>query len=246
MINHRRIYAHRGLSQLAPENTLTAIAACADYGVTWFETDVDILRDGTPVLIHDTLLDRTTNRSGSIYDLEATDLPEIDAGSWFGPQYQGQTLPTLAQLVDLMNEKQLNANIELKPHETGKAGCETLITRVLAELARLSPQRKVLISSFSHLLLAEFKRQAPQYPVGLLFDGKITEDWRSIAELSGAEYLHPDQKDLCPNLVKEVREYGLGINVYTVNDAKRINQLFNWGVTGVFTDCAEKFIHLEK
>ena len=100
-----RIFAHRGLSAIAPENTLAAIGQCADFGVTWFETDVDILADGTPVVIHDSHLDRTTNRTGSIYDLQASDLEGIDAGRWFSGDFAGEKLPTLAQLVELMNQK---------------------------------------------------------------------------------------------------------------------------------------------
>lgn len=240
----RRIFAHRGLSGIAPENTLTAIKGCREAGVKWFETDVDIIADGTPVIIHDTLLDRTTNRSGSIYDLTKADLANIDAGSWFSPKFTGEKLPTLAELIDVVNEYELNFNLELKPNEQGRDRSIQLIEAVLAELARLNFEREVLVSSFSHVLLAEFKKRAPQYPVGCLFDGPVTDDWRSVAELIGAEYLHPALDGLTKDRVQEIRKAGFGVNVYTVNQAKTINQLFNWGVTGVFTDYAHQFIHL--
>ena len=61
-------------------------------GLTWIETDVDILGDGTPIVIHDTSLDRTTNRRGSYYGLEKSDLASIDAGAWFSPEFAGQPL----------------------------------------------------------------------------------------------------------------------------------------------------------
>ena len=99
---NRMVFAHRGLNRLAPENTMPAFELAADAGATWMETDVDIISDGTAILIHDSTLDRTTNRTGSIYDLTAADLPNIDAGSWFGPEYVGTRIPTLRDLVEFL------------------------------------------------------------------------------------------------------------------------------------------------
>ena len=71
----------------------------------------------TAIICHDTTLDRTTNKTGGYYELTAKDLPSIDAGSWFSPEFAGEPLPTLHQLVDFMNETGLNANIEIKIEE---------------------------------------------------------------------------------------------------------------------------------
>ena len=95
----RAVLAHRGLPSAAPENTMAAFRAAADAGASWIETDVDLLADGTPVLIHDTALERTTDRGGSIYGLRAADLEHIDAGRWFGPDFVGERLPTLEAFV---------------------------------------------------------------------------------------------------------------------------------------------------
>ena len=127
----RRIFAHRGLNRVAPENSLAAFEKTADAGLTWIETDVDILGDGTPIVIHDTSLDRTTNRSGSYYGLEKADLASIDAGSWCSPEFAGQPLPTLEQLIELLNRRGLNANIEIKSNEAGGAMSMRLIDSIL-------------------------------------------------------------------------------------------------------------------
>ena len=79
-----RVIAHRGMSTLAPENTLAAFRLCAEHGVRWFEFDCDLLADGTVVVIHDDTLDRTTDHTGGYHALTAADLGLIDAGSWFG------------------------------------------------------------------------------------------------------------------------------------------------------------------
>ncbi|MDO4916241.1 MAG: glycerophosphodiester phosphodiesterase family protein [Rothia sp. (in: high G+C Gram-positive bacteria)] len=243
----RRIFAHRGLSSVAPENTLVAIGACAENNVKWFETDIDILGDGTPVVIHDTLLDRTTNRTGSIYDLSAKDLEGIDAGSWFGREYRGQKLPTLAQLVELMNKKELNGNIELKPNGQGAEKAIQLIDAVIAELENLDDDREVIISSFDYLALAEFKRRAPQYCVAALMGPEmLASNWRTTLEFIDADAVHPDAAALTPELVDEMHAASFEINAWTVNSRGRANELFNWGVDGIITDYAHEFVDLAK
>lgn len=230
-------FAHRGLSSRAPENTLAAFRLAAECGYSWVETDVDISADGVPLLLHDTALDRTTSGSGSLYDFTAAELQELDAGSWFSNEFVGERVPTLGQLVALMNETGLNANIELKPNEQGAARSFQQIDAVLAELEHLNPEREVLISSFSHLLLAEFKRRAPQYRVAALMTHEmLLPDWRSTLELIGAEAVHPEDRGLTEAHVQLARSAGYDVNVWTVNDAKRAEELASWGVIGIFTD----------
>ena len=132
-----RVYAHRGMSALAPENTLAAFALCAEHGVRWFELDVDVLADGTVVVVHDTTLDRTTDRGGAYHGLSAADLAGIDCGSWFSAAFAGEPLPTLPQVVALMNESGLNANVELKSTDRRRAGA--LVAAVARDLEALDP-----------------------------------------------------------------------------------------------------------
>lgn len=233
----RQLIAHRGLSSRAPENTMAAYRAALDAGFDWIETDVDILGDGTPVLIHDTSLERTTNRTGRYYDLSVEDLDGIDAGGWYSPSFAGEPLPRLADLIDLMNETGLNANIELKSNEQGAQRSLQLRDAVAAELERLDPARQVIVSSFNHVLLAKFKEAAPQWEVACLYETvALYDDWRSMLELVGATYIHPEDSYLNERTVAAFKEAGFGINVWTVNRADRANQLFNWGVDGVISD----------
>lgn len=233
------LMAHRGLNTFAPENTISAFQAALDNGINWIETDVDALGDGTPIIIHDTSLDRTTNRAGSYYDLTAADLPKLDAGSWFSPQFAGEPVPTLRQLVQFMNEKGLNANIEIKSNEQGKKETLRLIDNIIAELEELNPARKVIISSFNHVLLHIFKQRAPKLPVGCLYETvALYDDWKSMLELVGADYLHPEDNFLTAERVKEIHRAGFGINAWTVDDLGRANQLANWGVDGIISNVA--------
>lgn len=237
----RILFAHRGLNHRAPENTIPAFQLAADAGAKWIETDVDILKDGTAIVIHDSTLDRTTDHSGAFYDLAVDDLDAIDAGGWFGPEYNGTRIPTLKELVGFLNRNNLNANVELKQHETGKEGTLRMIDSVIAELGELHEDREVIVSSFSPLVLEHFHERAPQYAIGMLWeDVTLRSDWLSVLEFTGASYVHLEDAGLTRERVQVARKAGYGVNVWTVNDADRANQLFNWGCTGVFTDVVDQ------
>lgn len=243
MLDQRIVFAHRGLNTIAPENTMSAFKLAVEHGVQWIETDVDILGDGTVIICHDTTLDRTTNLTGSYYGLTASDLPRIDAGRWFGSEYAGEPLPTLRQLIDYMNETGLNANIEIKSNEAGAEMTFLLIDNVIAELDRLKPECQVIVSCFNHVLLSHFKQRAPHIPVACLYETcALYDDWKSVLELVGADYIHPEDAGLTREKVQAFREAGYGVNVWTVNSAARANELFNWGVTGIFTDVAHQLL----
>lgn len=234
------LIAHRGAKTLAPENTFSAFQAALDHGINWIETDVDILGDGTPIVMHDTSLDRTTDHAGLYYDLEVADLASIDAGSWFSPDFAGERIPTLSALVRFMNEKELNANIEIKSNEQGKTQTLTLIDNVIVELEKLDPARKVIVSSFNHVLLSIFKQRAPKLPVGCLYaSATLYDDWKSILELVGADYIHPEDGYLTRERVEAFHAAGFGINAWTVDSPERANQLANWGVDGVISNCPQ-------
>lgn len=243
---NRMVFAHRGLNRLAPENTMPAFELAADAGATWMETDVDIISDGTAILIHDSTLDRTTNRTGSIYDLTAADLPNIDAGSWFGPEYVGTRIPTLRDLVEFMNDREMNCNLELKMHETGRDGALRMVDAVLDDLSGLDPERELIISSFAPNLLQRFHERAPELAIGMLWETvALYDDWKTMLEFTGASYVHPEDAGLTHGRVKQFTDAGYGVNVWTVNAKDRANQLFNWGATGVFTDVANEMLQLQ-
>lgn len=240
-MNHR-VYAHRGVSGLAPENTLAAIKLCKEYHINWFECDIDVIGDGTVILTHDSTLDRCTNRSGGYYQLQQADLQGIDAGVWFGEAYQGEPLPTLNQLVELMNTHQLNGNIEIKSCEAGKAMALKLLDGLQQALTALDPEREVIISSFNFLFLAELKKRCPQIAVACLYESyQSLDDAITTLEWVGAEYIHLSQQGLTRETVARLTEAGYKVAVYTVNSTMRANELFHWGVFAVFSDVPHLF-----
>ncbi|MEZ6043115.1 MAG: glycerophosphodiester phosphodiesterase family protein [Planctomycetaceae bacterium] len=97
------IVAHRGLLRHAPENTLANFRACLELRLG-FEFDVERTQDGHLVCIHDSTVDRTTNGSGKLSDLTLAQIRDLDAGSWFGPKFSGEKVPTIEEVLRLIAE----------------------------------------------------------------------------------------------------------------------------------------------
>jgi glycerophosphoryl diester phosphodiesterase len=97
------IVPHRGLLRHAPENTLANFRACLELRLG-FEFDVRLTKDGHPVCLHDSTVDRTTNGTGNVSDLTLKDVRKLDAGSWFDPKFAGEMVPTIAEIFQLIVE----------------------------------------------------------------------------------------------------------------------------------------------
>ena len=108
------VIGHRGAAALAPENTLAGLRRAAEHGVRWVEVDVQLTADGVPMLIHDYVLDRTTNGRGRVSRTPLARIEALDGGSWFGPSYAGEPVPTLERAIETMTKLGLGVNFELK------------------------------------------------------------------------------------------------------------------------------------
>jgi glycerophosphoryl diester phosphodiesterase len=108
------IIAHRGDSSLCPENTMAAFRKAVEVGSDGIETDVHLTKDGKVVISHDGYLGRVCNGKGNISDYTYDELKKFDAGSWFSEDFKGERLPLLEELLDLLKDKDMILNIEIK------------------------------------------------------------------------------------------------------------------------------------
>ncbi|MFC7579804.1 glycerophosphoryl diester phosphodiesterase [Schaalia naturae] len=239
-----RVYAHRGASSLAPENTMAAFVKAMEVGARRFEFDVDIMGDGTLLVIHDQTLDRTTNGSGPYYDLGFSDLRRLDAGAWFSPAYRFERIPELADVVEFLNRyPQMGANLEIKPCRGGRDLRDRLVGSVAVAVDALEDPSRLLVSSFDHDALTRFHAARPAVDLGWLMDrdGRPGPDWRSGASELGCRAVHPDDTGLTEAGVAEMTAAGFEVNVWTVDDPDRARELAGWGVAGVFTNRPQDF-----
>ena len=229
-----RIIGHRGACAYAPENTLASIRKAAALGARWVEFDVRLTRDGELVLMHDDDLRRTTNGRGHVLDMSANELAALDAGAWFGGAFAGERVPTLVEAIALLAELGLGANIEIKRGAPeARASAAALGRDLEAHWPRTAPPP--LVSSFEMAALEGMQSEAPRWPRGLLAK-ELTGEWRALADRLGAATLNLDHRPLDAAKVALARTAGRPILCYTVNEPARARQLFDWGVTAVFTD----------
>lgn len=228
------VIGHRGAAAYAPENTLESIHTAADMGVTWVELDVKLSKDSVPILFHDDDLDRTTNGHGPVADMLFDDLRALEAGSWFSDSFSGVVIPTLEEAVDVLMERGLGVNFEIKPcpgreRETAEA--------MLDSLARIWDEpEKLLISSFSHVSLEVAMDMAEEWSRGLLLDSEWPENWKELAEYLNVTCINIDGRTCTRDMVEDIIDMEKQIAAYTINDPQLAKILRSWGVDSVFTD----------
>ncbi|CCG41620.1 glycerophosphodiester phosphodiesterase [Magnetospirillum molischianum] len=225
---------HRGAAGLAPENTLAALRAAARAGAAMVEIDVRLSADGRPVLFHDDDLDRTTNGTGPVAALTRAALAMLDAGSWFGPAFAGEPIPTLEQALTLCLELGLAVNIEIKP----AAGYEVETARVaLSVAASLWPDDRPppLVTSFSSEALKTAREIVPDWSRGLLV-GAVPSDWHAQTQELGCAVLVADQAELDRSIIGAIGAAGMTLLVYTLNDRERMRMLWRDGIAAICTD----------
>jgi len=228
------IFAHRGASRHAPENTMAAFELAAKDGAPAIELDAKLTRDGKVVIFHDPTLTRTTNGQGNLAEKTADELRALDAGSRFSPQYRGEKIPFLEEVLEAFGKKLL-INVELRNYWTPLDG---LVDRVCELLRRHSLRGNVLFSSFYSPNLRRAAKLMPEVPRALLAIRGWRGAWARSFAFTFGDYmaLHPHVNDASPQQAQRVHRLGRRVHVWTVNDPGEITRMAEWGVDGIFTD----------
>lgn len=231
------LFAHRGASAHAPENTVAAF----ELAVHQFknqppavELDVKLSADKQVMVIHDQTVDRTTGSKGRVNQLTLAELKALDAGSFFGPSFQGERIPTLSDVFEAVG-KQALINIELTNYASP---LDQLPKYVAAVVKRHNMAQRVMFSSFFPHNLPHIRSLLPGAFCGLLttpgLPRKALPYWAVC--LVSHQALHPALQDVSPELVEAVHKTGRRLHVWTVNTPEDIQRLARWGVDGIFTD----------
>jgi glycerophosphoryl diester phosphodiesterase len=234
------VIGHRGAAAHAPENTLAGFACAARLGVRWIELDVQLTSDGVPVVFHDDQLDRTTDGHGLLVEMSWADVRRLDAGLWFADRFAGERVPSLAEALSLLAKQGQGLCLEVKAGEalgapTARAAVACLKQHWPAEAP------PPMLSSFAKSALLALSEEAPAWPRGWLVD-QPPSDWREEARRLGCGSLHVQQSALDEAVARAVKEEGLALLAYTVNDGARAQQLWGWGTDALFSDCPEQLL----
>jgi glycerophosphoryl diester phosphodiesterase len=221
-----QVTAHRGSSLRAPENSLAAIAAAIEDGADYAEIDVQETADGEIVLLHDLDLLRVTGVNRKIWEVELAELQELDAGSWFSPEFADERIPTLQQAIDLAGEK-IRLNIELKYN-----GHEPNLSRRVVEIVREKGiGSRCVLSSLSLKGLQEVEALAPELETGLIVGASIG----NLTRLE-VDFFSVNASRVNWPLAAELRDAGKELHAWTVNDTGEMWRLLTLGVDNLITD----------
>jgi glycerophosphoryl diester phosphodiesterase len=221
-----RIWAHRGASAHAPENTLEAFELARSAGADGIELDVRLDRDGNVVVFHDRDLQRLCGRPGCIEDLTADERKTL--------RVRGAAVPTLEDVFHVLGD--LDLNVEIKSNKPGRSGA---LAEATANVIRRSGRvDQVLVSSFDPFALLQFYRLLPEVALAYLFGADQALPMRKgwVGRAMGASVLHPEHTLCTDDNVKAWHMSGRPVNTWTVDDEAELRRLNAVGVDGVFTN----------
>ncbi|MHA1282180.1 MAG: glycerophosphodiester phosphodiesterase [Promethearchaeota archaeon] len=217
------IFAHRGASKLAPENTLRAFQKAIELGADYVEFDVHETKDGEIVIIHDDDVERTAGIKGKIKEMTLKELKELDFGG-------GEKIPTLKELIELAKDK-IGLQCEIKVRGIAKKIVEYFKEADLID--------STIISSFIHDELLAVKKYAPEIKLAPLVFG-IKKN-KMIREAIEHKYyaIHPFYKFINQKFLDEAHKNNIKINTWTVDSKSRMKKLIEMGIDGIITNDVE-------
>lgn len=226
-----KIFAHRGASKIAPENTMAAFEMAYEQGAEGIETDVHLTKDHIPVLIHDEHLKRTTNGRGYIKDYTFSELATVDAGSWFSSKFSKEKIISLDEFLNWSKDKSLHLNIELKNNKIDYEHLEAIVYEMISDYQL---QDRTILSTFNTKSVQRMK-DFKDIEVALL-TSKGQKDMTRYAKDLGANALHIKYRLLKSTLMKQAKRENMPVRMYTINKEAHMLRCFSYGCDGIFTD----------
>ncbi|MBN1543234.1 glycerophosphodiester phosphodiesterase [candidate division KSB1 bacterium] len=222
--------AHRGASAWAPENTMAALRLALQMGANSLELDVHLSADGNAVLLHDDTLDRTTDGRGPVQRHSLEHLRTLDAGSWFAPEFAGEPIPTLQEVLSRLEECPL-LNIEIK----GGNDVSRLAEVVTAEIRKQKAVDRVLVTSFDATAIQAVKAIDSKIAVGLISFKRRPDLLQGEWEAVSCHHALVDEAFL-----DSARQAGKKVLVWTVNETEAMKDLLRLGVDGIITNYPDR------
>ncbi|MCR2806723.1 glycerophosphodiester phosphodiesterase [Paenibacillus soyae] len=227
------IWGHRGAYSSAPENTLVGFQMAVQMGADGVELDIQLTKDGEVVVIHDETVDRTSNGQGWIKDFTLAEIKKLNFNKMGRTEPLFMEVPTLAEVLELLNPTGLSINIELK---TGVIPYEGIEHMALQLVGKYGMADRVIWSSFNHYSVQKIKQLEPSSRTALLCGGGIWVTGEQCEKV-GAEALHPSVHMLrYPPLVEDCRKRGILVRPWTVTSEDDLKLARDLGVDTVMVN----------
>jgi len=234
------VFAHRGASMSAPENTLSAFQLANKHGAHGIETDIHLTKDSVPILIHDPTLDRTTNLTGAVKDYNYDQIKDADAGFKFASSFKGENIISLPMFLEWIQDKNLKINLELKTRDYDYEKIEEIVYAYLKEFNLID---RTIISSFSPKTIKGFSKIADIETA--LLHSKFKWNIPKYAKKFQAKAVHIPYRLLSRRLIRQAKRENLAVRVYTVNKKKRMIRCIRYDCDAIISDIPKLFTNLD-
>ena len=231
-----KVMAHRGYSGAYPENTMLAFRKAVEAGADGIELDVHETKDGQLVVIHDEVIDRTTDGSGPVRSYTLAELKAFNAAKLYKGKFPAEQIPSFEEYCAWASTQELFTNIEIK---TDLVYYPDIERKVWDKIVQYGLEKKVMFSSFNHISLQRLREIVPEdVELGAL---TLAETGLRVfpgeyCRAAGFNAFHPDIAVLNDENVKSCKDNGVKINAYTVNDMGGLEKLYAWGCEGIITN----------
>lgn len=231
------VIGHRGARAYYPENTMPSFRGALEKGAEMIELDVQLSKDGVPVVFHDAGLKRCTNGRGRVSDYTLEELRQLDAGSWFAHRFAGTRIPTLREVLSFAAGT-IALNIEIKTEAVTDSLENGVEEKCLRMVKQFGMEDHVIFSSFDYRALQHLRQLDRHIPVALLYNKELSQG-KSPAQLTQAydvDAFNCSRRELGRRWARNLRKHEIPFLVYTVNNPKHMRQLIENGAAGIFTD----------
>ena len=231
IFSYPEIVAHRGASKDAPENTLASIELAIEQGADIVEFDVQLTRDNVIVLMHDYTLRRTTNLTTNtrLDSLNYADIANLDAGSWFSAEFEGEKIPTLIESLDLI-DKRVRVFIDVKTNSS------IMDQQLVQTLEIFDMVEHAVVLSKSRAQLVRIKALNPEIKTLLLLSSFYGDQGQLILD-DVIDYYGLEQRFVLNNLgiIKDLQSKGKKVYAWTVSEPHDMERIMGYGLDGMIT-----------
>ncbi|WP_319562784.1 glycerophosphodiester phosphodiesterase family protein [Marispirochaeta sp.] len=233
------VFAHRGCSYRAPENTMAAFELAVKQQIPGIELDIQLSADGELVVFHDSNLERICGISGSVTDFTMKELQQMDAGTWKAPQYTGSGIPSLREVLSAFGGSVL-FDVEIKYYRFREA---LNIPAAMAELLdELDLHEGIAVSSFDPRIVRRAKQVLPSIPAGLIHDAGSLPSWLPLA--AACSYSRADFRKPSSAIIKGPVSGRHPRLCWTVDSSDEARRCLSAGAAGIISNRPEDLLIL--
>lgn len=237
-----KVWAHRGASAYAPENSMEAFQIAVEMGADGIELDVQLTNDGEIVVIHDEFINRVSDGKGKVYDYTLAELRNFNFNRTH-QEFVFIKIPTLREVLAFMQPTNMMINIEIK---TGAIFYENIEQKVLDLVQEFDMEEQVIYSSFNHYTMLNMQKLSDKAKTGFLYgDGII--DVVKYAKKHHVDALHPAFYNLqYKDFMKDCKEAGIKVHAWTINEEDYMEMACIMGVDAIITNYPDKALAIVK